>query len=200
MTASPLPAIILPDTHLPALVAAAGEPATRRFLEFFAASIRNPHTRRAYDRACGAFLAWCAEVGVPSISVVQPLHVASWIELQTRRHAAPTAKLRLAAVRQLFDWLVLGQVVPVNPAASVRGPAQVVLLVMLRRACPLQPGLVAGLVAGLGGLAAAAAASLLWFVHPLDASATDLVVHGGAVMLVIMLNRLLGRRALRLPG
>ena len=32
-------------------------------------------------------------------------------------------KQRLAAVRHLFDWLVTGQVVPVNPAASVRGPA-----------------------------------------------------------------------------
>jgi integrase/recombinase XerC len=37
---------------LPALVAAAGERASMRFLEFFAANIRNPHTRRAYYRAC----------------------------------------------------------------------------------------------------------------------------------------------------
>jgi site-specific recombinase XerC len=41
-------------------------------------------------------------------------------------HKAPTAKLRLAAIRHLFDWLVKGQVVPVNPAASVRGPTHVV--------------------------------------------------------------------------
>jgi len=32
----------------------------------------------------------------------------------------------LAAVRHLFDWLVVGQVVPANPAASVRGPSHVV--------------------------------------------------------------------------
>jgi hypothetical protein len=39
-------------THtLPALIAAAGDRASRRFLEFFAANIRNPHTRRAYSRA-----------------------------------------------------------------------------------------------------------------------------------------------------
>ena len=44
-------------------------------------------------------------------------------QLQTRAYAAPTAKLRLAALRHLFDWLVTGQVVPLNPAASVRGPA-----------------------------------------------------------------------------
>jgi integrase/recombinase XerC len=45
---------------LPALVAAAGERASIRFLEFFAANIRNPHTRRVYYRAAEEFLAWCA--------------------------------------------------------------------------------------------------------------------------------------------
>ena len=108
---------------LPVLVASAGERAGIRFLEFFASTIRNPHTRRAYGRAVADFLAWCADQGVASIVDVQPLHVAAWVELQTREHAAPTAKLRLAALRHLFDWLVTGQVVPLNPAASVRGPA-----------------------------------------------------------------------------
>ena len=66
---------------LPALVTAAGERAGVRFLEFFAANIRNPHTRRAYSRAVGEFLAWCEAAGVPSIAAVQPLHVATWIEI-----------------------------------------------------------------------------------------------------------------------
>jgi site-specific recombinase XerD len=57
---------------------------------------------------------------------VQPLHIAAWIEQQTRDYAAPTAKLRLAALRHLFDWLVTGQVIPTNPAGSVRGPSHVV--------------------------------------------------------------------------
>lgn len=108
---------------LPALVIGAGDAASVRFLEFFASAIRNPHTRRAYAHAAGDFLAWCAGAGVPSITDVQPLHVAAWIELQTAMHAAPTVKQRLAAIRHLFDWLVTGQVVPLNPAASVRGPA-----------------------------------------------------------------------------
>jgi site-specific recombinase XerC len=107
---------------LPALVAAAGERAGMRFLEFFAANIRNPHTRRAYARAADEFLAWCASAGVPSIGAVQPVHVATWIEAGTRELAAPSVKQRLAAIRHLFDWLVTGQVLPVNPAASVRGP------------------------------------------------------------------------------
>jgi site-specific recombinase XerD len=111
---------------LPVLVIAAGDRAGIRFMEFFGANIRNAHTRRAYTRAVTDFLAWCENAGVRSIAQVRPLHVAAWVELQTRDHAAPTAKLRLAAVRHLFDWLVTGQVVPVNPAASVRGPRHVV--------------------------------------------------------------------------
>jgi site-specific recombinase XerC len=111
---------------LSALVAAAGDRAGMRFLEFFAAQIRNPHTRRAYARAVGEFLAWSESVGVRSLAQVQPLHVAAWIEGLTHQVSAPTVKQQLAAIRHLFDWLVTGQVVPVNPAASVRGPRHVV--------------------------------------------------------------------------
>jgi site-specific recombinase XerD len=117
---------IIASLPVSALIAVAGERASIRFMEFFAANIRNPHTRRAYRRAVADFLAWCEDVGVRSLAQVQPLHVAGWIELQAREHSAPTAKLRLAAVRHLFDWLVIGQVVPVNPAASVRGPRHIV--------------------------------------------------------------------------
>jgi predicted nucleotide-binding protein len=117
---------VLASAHVPELVVAAGERAGMRFLEFFAAKIRNPHTRRAYARAADEFLAWCASAGVPSIGAVEPVHVATWIEASTRELAAPSVKQRLAAIRHLFDWLVTGQVVPVNPAASVRGPRHVV--------------------------------------------------------------------------
>src|ERR1700693_6057090 len=99
---------------LPALIAAAGERASLRFLEFFAANIRNPHTRRAYSRAVAEFMTWCEDNGVTSITAVQPLHVSAWIAQQTREHAAPPVKLRLAALRHLFDWLVTGQVMPAN--------------------------------------------------------------------------------------
>ena len=112
---APIPAPL----PVPALIAAAGERAGTRFLEFFASTIRNPHTRRAYGRAIGAFLAWCEDQGVPSIGAVQPLHVAAWIELRTRERAAPSVKQQLAAIRRLFDWLVTGQVIAVTPAASV---------------------------------------------------------------------------------
>jgi integrase/recombinase XerC len=41
------------------LVAAAGDKAARRLLEFFAVTIENPNTREAYFRACRRFFAWC---------------------------------------------------------------------------------------------------------------------------------------------
>lgn len=94
-----------------------------RFLKFFATAIRSPHTRRANSQAVSAFLTWGeAEAGIRSLAAVQGLHVAAWIELQTRGHSASTAKQRLAALRHLFDWLVTGRVLSTNPAASVHGP------------------------------------------------------------------------------
>jgi site-specific recombinase XerD len=87
-------ALIPAPTALPALIAVSGEHAARRFLEFFAANIRNPHTRRAYRRDVVEFLIWCDDQGVPSIAAVQQLHVGAWIEQQTREHAAATAKAR----------------------------------------------------------------------------------------------------------
>jgi site-specific recombinase XerC len=108
---------------MPVLVVAAGDRASVRFLEFFASNICNPNTRRAYAHAVGEFLTWCAQAGVTSITAVQPLHVAAWIEQQAQTLSAPTVKQHLAAIRHLFDWLVTGQVVPHNPAASVRGPS-----------------------------------------------------------------------------
>src|SRR5437762_9023667 len=95
-----------------------------RFLEFFAANIRNPHTRRAYYRAATEFLAWCADAGVPSITGVQPVQVAAWVEAATRGLAAPSVKRRLGGLRHLFDWLVYGRVMAANPAHTVRGPGQ----------------------------------------------------------------------------
>src|SRR5919205_1709730 len=114
------------EGRMPALVTAAGERASKRFLEFFTAQIRNPHTRRACGRAVADFLAFCSGTGVPSLQAVEPVHVAAYVELVSRERSAPTAKQHLAAIRHLFDWLVVGQILPVNPAASVRGPKHVV--------------------------------------------------------------------------
>ena len=112
--------------NVPALVAASGERASYRFFEFFTANIRNPHTRRAYARAAVEFFDWLEARGVTHITAVESVHVAAYVEQLQKARSAPTAKLRLAALRHLFDWLVIGQIVPTNPAASVRGPKHVV--------------------------------------------------------------------------
>lgn len=106
-----LPALFSPD------------PTTaKRVFEFFTAHIRNPHTRRAYARAAGGFAAWCAANGLDHLRDVQAFHVAAYVERLQREVSAPTVKLQLAAIRMLFDWLVIGQVMPSNPASVVRGP------------------------------------------------------------------------------
>jgi site-specific recombinase XerD len=116
----------LPDTHLvPALIAAAGEQAGWRYVEFFTANIRNPHTRRAYARACSRFFAWCEDRGLV-LTTIRPFDVATYVETLQATHSAPGVKQQLAAVRMLFDWLITGQVVPFNPASAVRGPKHVV--------------------------------------------------------------------------
>ena len=108
---------------LPAVIVDAGPAAVERFLEFFAAQVANARTRAAYARAAGRFLSWCAARGL-GLRAIAPLHVAAYI--RTHPGSAPTVKQHLAAIRVLCDWLVVHQVLPVNPAAAVRGPKHVV--------------------------------------------------------------------------
>jgi site-specific recombinase XerD len=112
--------------HAPALVTASGPRASYRFLEFFTANIRNPHTRRAYARAAVEFFDWLATKGVTQLAAIKSIHVATYIEELQLARSAPTAKLRLAALKHLFDWMVTGQIMPTNPAAAVRGPRHIV--------------------------------------------------------------------------
>jgi site-specific recombinase XerD len=107
---------------LPALIAGAGKRATWRFVEFFTVNIRNKNTRAAYARAAGDFLRWCEGQGIGELVQVQPVHVAAYVEALQAERSAPTVKQHLACIRMLFDWLVIGQVVPSNPAHAVRGP------------------------------------------------------------------------------
>ena len=108
---------------LPRLIVDAGPVAVARFLEFFAARIANRRTRAAYGLAVGQFLAWCEARGL-GLTAVAPLHVATYI--RTHPGSAPTVKQHLAAICMLGDWLVVSQVLPVNPAAAVLGPKHVV--------------------------------------------------------------------------
>jgi site-specific recombinase XerD len=106
---------------LPTLITAAGERATLRFLEFFTAAIRNKNTRRAYARAVTRFSEWCEERRL-SLDTLHPIVIGGYIEQLQTELSPPSVKQHLAAIRMLFDFLVVGQVMPVNPASSVRGP------------------------------------------------------------------------------
>src|ERR1700730_17261446 len=110
---------------VPAIIADAGEQASWRYVEFFTANIRNPHTRRAYARACGRFFAWCEKRRL-ALAEIRPFNVAAYVEGLQGQAAAPSVKQELAAIRMLFDWLVVGQAMSTNPASSVRGPTHVV--------------------------------------------------------------------------
>ena len=71
------------------------------------------------------FADWCGHHGIP-LAKVEPIVVAAYVEELTRKLAPASVKQHLAALRMLFDWLVVGQVLPFNPASSVRGPKHVV--------------------------------------------------------------------------
>jgi site-specific recombinase XerD len=110
---------------VPAIIADLGEAAGWRYVEFFTANIRNAHTRRAYARACSRFFGWCEQRGL-TLTAIRPHDVAIYIEQLQNEASAPSVKQQLAAVRMMFDWLVVGQIVPANPASAVRGPKHIV--------------------------------------------------------------------------
>ncbi len=126
------PAVILPPQkavlgvstdRVPAIIADAGPSTVQRYLEFFAASIRNPNTRSAYLVAAEKFCAWCELHDVGPLRDLQRLHVAAYIEQLTGLQSAPTVKQNLAGLRMLFAFL---RVPDENPAEGVRGPKHVV--------------------------------------------------------------------------
>lgn len=76
----------------------------------------------AYVRAVTDFFAWAEEVEIGELVDIEPIHVASWVEMKTHAYEPQTVKQQLTALRHLFDWLVTGHVLHSNPAAFVRGP------------------------------------------------------------------------------
>ena len=121
----PLPASFFRDHALPQLITVAGPEASRRFVEFFTANIRNRNTRAAYARAVGQFCAWCEKKRF-TLELLEPVVIAAYVEELGLRLSRPSVKQHLAAIRMLFDYLVIGQILPMNPASSVRGPKHVI--------------------------------------------------------------------------
>lgn len=120
-----LPAIVDQLTLVPAFIAAGGERAGFAFIDFFTAQIRNRNTRAAYAVAVRSFFSWCEARGL-TLETLRTHHVAAYVEAAGRHYSPPSVKQHLAAVRMLFDWLVVRQVIETNPAAAVRGPRHVV--------------------------------------------------------------------------
>ena len=102
---------------LPAIVGAMGPAAHFAWDEFFRGQLRNIHTRMAYGHAVACFLSWCEEKRI-ELPRVTPGVVGDYFD----QHAGsiPTKKQHLAAIRGLFDKLVLRHAVVLNPAASIR--------------------------------------------------------------------------------
>ena len=102
----------------PAILQRAGKNALFAADEFFSARISNPHTRRAYARPVGRFLAWCEEQEIELRQVTPGL---AGRFLQELPGSDPTRNLALAALRHFFDALVTRHAVALNPFSSVRG-------------------------------------------------------------------------------
>src|ERR1700684_3874548 len=92
------------QSELPAVVVVAGKRAALRFIEYFAAEIRNPNTRRAYYRAVCDFFIWCETRGL-ALERIGPVNVASYIERLQKNLSRPSVKQHLAAIRMVFDYL-----------------------------------------------------------------------------------------------
>jgi site-specific recombinase XerD len=113
---------------LPTIISAAGKKASFRFIEFFTANIRNPNTRVSYGWAVREFCHWCEQRAL-HLEDLNPVIVAGYVELlgkpvekHGRGYSKASVKQHLAAIRMLFDYLVTGGILPMNPASSVRGP------------------------------------------------------------------------------
>ncbi len=125
VTVEPAASAPVTGQHYPVIIAELSRKGKKRFTTFFTDNIRNPNTRQAYFRASFQFFHWCDqhELGFTDI---QSFHVAAYIEHLLEERSKSTAKQHLAAIRMLYDWLIVGQIVEINPAQAVRGPKHVV--------------------------------------------------------------------------
>ena len=100
------------DAILPVPIAAAGDQAARRFIEFFTANIRNPNTRTAYLRAVSDFFGWTEKVGLHQLETLEPVQIKTGITDHTFTQVEQVLKGSLNA----GDTVVIG-------AASVQHAA-----------------------------------------------------------------------------
>ena len=111
--------------RLPAAIADHGDKAAERFFTFFTDTIPNKNTRAAYYRNALRFFAWTDLRGL-ALPAIRSFHVSAYLAELATTHTTPTVKQHLASLRMLFDWLILGQIIEINPAAAVRAAKHVV--------------------------------------------------------------------------
>jgi integrase/recombinase XerD len=110
---------------LPAVIADQGEKAAERFFTFFTDQIPNANTRGAYYRNAMRFFAWTEAKGL-SLTTIKSYHVSAYLAELATSHSTPTVKQHLASLKMLFDWLIVGQIMDINPAAAVRAAKHIV--------------------------------------------------------------------------
>jgi site-specific recombinase XerD len=108
---------------LPATIADHGDKASERFFTFFTDTIPNKNTRAAYYRNALRFFAWAEKSGL-SLATIKSYHVSAYLAELAAGHSTPTVKQHLASLRMLFDWLITGQIIEINPAAAVKAAKQ----------------------------------------------------------------------------
>jgi integrase/recombinase XerD len=95
------------------------EKTAETFLELLGARVRNPNTRSAYRIAWRSFLVFCSARQL-ELENVKAYHVGAWLDQHPGSRS--TQRQHLAAVRLLFDHLMMRGVVEYNPAARARPP------------------------------------------------------------------------------
>jgi len=106
---------------LPSVLQFAGQDVMRAFVTFFTDNIRNKNTRDAYFRNATGFFEWCERKGL-AFADIESFHISAYVEQMLESKSDSTVKQHLASIKMLFDWMVIKQIVPRNPAAAVRGP------------------------------------------------------------------------------
>jgi Phage integrase, N-terminal SAM-like domain len=102
---------------LPAIIADQGDKAAERFFTFFTDQIPNKNTREAYYRNVMRFFTWI-EAQHLSLTTIKSYHVSAYLAELAASHSTPTVKQHLATLKTLFNWLITGQIIEINPAAA----------------------------------------------------------------------------------
>lgn len=94
--------------------------AENRFKDFFATRLSNLHTRRVYYTAICRFGRWCSSHRLTTLAQLNSAHMVEYLADLERKLSTPSTRQHFAALRMLFDWLVAGGVIKVNPVHAVR--------------------------------------------------------------------------------